>query len=106
MTEKGTRTSLGPLELTDGRWVMGDPSRPRSHWVELRTDGLYQHEPDSQGQLIPWSRIMPGILFTLGVTGRLALQRPWSPRAIREAVTEARQAGRRPLDGEESPESS
>ncbi|WP_445524464.1 hypothetical protein [Streptomyces cyslabdanicus] len=191
MTETDTRTSLGPLELTDGRWVMGDPrSRPGSHWVELRADGLYQHEPNSEEQLIPWSRIMPGILFTLGakyptrgnyspmgmlgglpgpwrgrgsgylhmtlrhpyenwvarfsrhprfyggtelvlfeelltqtseagemhlfgdpawlgsVVGRLALQRPWSPRAIREAVAEARQAGQRPRDEEESPESS
>ncbi|MFJ6560720.1 hypothetical protein ACIQMV_12685 [Streptomyces sp. NPDC091412] len=190
MTEKDRSTSLGPLELTDGRWVVGDPSGPKGYWVELRADGLYQHEPDSEGQLIPWPRVMLGMLFTLGakypargnyspmgmlgglpgpwrgrgsgylhmtlrhpyedwvarfdrhprfyggtelvlfeellrqtvqageahlfgdpawlgsVTGQLALQRPWSARAIREAVAEARQVRRRPRDEEGSPGSS
>ncbi|MFE3187163.1 hypothetical protein ACFXKR_40960 [Streptomyces violascens] len=60
------RTFLGPLELTDGRWGVGDATRPDAHWVEFRPDGLYQHEPDSEGQLIPWSRIMNGIRITWG----------------------------------------
>lgn len=60
------RTFLRPLELTNGRWGVGDNTRPDAHWVEFRPDGLYQHEPDSEGQLIPWSRIMNGIWFTWG----------------------------------------
>ncbi|MFJ1650147.1 hypothetical protein ACIOC2_01770 [Streptomyces sp. NPDC088337] len=66
MTENDRRTSLGPLELTDGRWAVGDSSGRKGYWVELRADGLYQHEPDSEGLLIPWPRVMPGITFTLG----------------------------------------
>ncbi|RRR83439.1 hypothetical protein EHS43_14195 [Streptomyces sp. RP5T] len=57
---------LGPLELFDGRWVVGDATRPGTRWVELRPDGLYQHEPDSEGRLVPWSRIMTGIWITWG----------------------------------------
>ena len=56
-------TSLGPLELLDGCWVVGDTGK--GHWVEFRRDGLYQHEPDSE-QLIPWPRIMLGMDLTLG----------------------------------------
>ncbi|MFL4949179.1 hypothetical protein ACJ6WE_17855 [Streptomyces sp. MMS24-I31] len=59
-----TSTPLGPLELLDGRWVMGDTGK--GHWVEFRRDGLYQHEPDSEGQLIPWPRIMLGMNLTMG----------------------------------------
>ncbi|MFB0616222.1 hypothetical protein [Streptomyces sp. AGS-58] len=58
------RTTLGPLELCDGRWVVGDPGK--RHWLEFRTDGLYQHEPGSEGQLIPWPRIMLGMNLTMG----------------------------------------
>ncbi|MET7690284.1 hypothetical protein ABZT06_20255 [Streptomyces sp. NPDC005483] len=57
---------FGPLELVDGHWGIGDATRAGTHWVELRPDGLYQHEPDSGGRLIPWSRIMTGIWITWG----------------------------------------
>ncbi|WP_249399919.1 hypothetical protein [Streptomyces argyrophylli] len=56
--------SLGPLELFHGRWVVGDTGK--GHWVEFRRDGLYQHEPDSAGHLVPWSRIMLGMNLTMG----------------------------------------
>ncbi|WP_281179470.1 hypothetical protein [Streptomyces megasporus] len=32
-------TSLGPLELVDGRWVVGDARRPDGSWVEFRPEG-------------------------------------------------------------------
>ncbi|GAA2908036.1 hypothetical protein [Streptomyces mexicanus] len=59
-------TSLGPLAAIDGRWGIGDAVRPGCHWVELRPDGLYQHDPGTEGRLIPWSRIMTGIWITWG----------------------------------------
>ncbi|RDD84424.1 hypothetical protein [Streptomyces parvulus] len=59
-------TNLGPLELTDGCWGVGDAARPGTHWVEFRPDGLLQHGPDSEGSFTPWSRIMTGIWFTWG----------------------------------------
>ncbi|MFF5548885.1 hypothetical protein [Streptomyces olivaceoviridis] len=59
-----TSTSLGPLELLHGRWVVGDAGKP--HWVEFRRDGLYQQEPHAEGQLVPWSRIMLGMHLTMG----------------------------------------
>ncbi|MGC0383416.1 hypothetical protein [Streptomyces sp. SAI-129] len=65
------RASLGPLELTDGRWRVGDAAQPGAHWVEFRPDGLHQHEPDSEGRLVPWSRIMNGIRITWG-------KHPWN----------------------------
>ncbi|WP_310591958.1 hypothetical protein [Streptomyces canus] len=34
--------------------------------MDLRPDGLYQHEPASEGQLFPWSRIMTDIRITWG----------------------------------------
>ncbi|WP_225831989.1 hypothetical protein [Streptomyces sp. NK08204] len=61
-----TITSLGPLERTDGRWVLGDVRRTDGFWAEFREDGLHQHEPGTDGQLIPWSRIMLGVRLTLG----------------------------------------
>ena len=64
-------TCLGPLELSGGRWGVGDATRPDAHWVEFRPDGFFQHEPDSEGQLVPWSRIMDGIRITWG-------KRSWS----------------------------
>ncbi|MFJ6073897.1 hypothetical protein ACIQFU_24155 [Streptomyces sp. NPDC093065] len=64
MVEDGT--SLGPLELAGGHWAVGDASRPGTHWVEFRPDGLHQHEPDSGGRSIPWSRVMTGIRLTWG----------------------------------------
>ncbi|GGX86245.1 hypothetical protein [Streptomyces anandii] len=79
MTQAETRTSLGPLELAGGRWVVGDSGRPKGRWVEFRPDGLFQHEPGEKraegeaegegaagGLLIPWSRIMTGMRLTLG----------------------------------------
>ncbi|WP_167534452.1 hypothetical protein [Streptomyces tendae] len=59
-------THLGPLELVGGRWAVGDATRPDTHWVEIRPDGLHQHEPDSEGRLVPWSRIMTGVWLTWG----------------------------------------
>ncbi|MFH8789307.1 hypothetical protein [Streptomyces roseoverticillatus] len=53
-----TGVSLGPLERIDGRWVVGESRKPGGTWLEFRTEGLYQHARDSEGQLIPWSRIM------------------------------------------------
>ena len=61
-----TSTSLGPLGLEDGRWVVGDVRRPGGTWVEFRADGLFQHAGDSEGLLIPWRRIMLGMRITLG----------------------------------------
>lgn len=55
---------MGPLELRDGRWVVGDTDK--GHWVEFRRDGLYQHAPVAEGQLIPWPRIMLGMRLTMG----------------------------------------
>ncbi|WP_435857167.1 hypothetical protein [Streptomyces tendae] len=69
MVEDGA--SLGPLQLTDGRWGVGDASRPGTHWVEFRPGGLHQHEPDSEGRSIPWSRIMTGVWLTWG-------KHPWN----------------------------
>ncbi|MDT3724222.1 hypothetical protein ROS62_04695 [Streptomyces sp. DSM 41972] len=68
MEADGTR--LGPLELVDGCWVVGDTSRADTHWVAFRPDGLHQHGPDSEGQLTPWSRIMLGIWLTWGKHAR------------------------------------
>ncbi|MFJ9046615.1 hypothetical protein [Streptomyces sp. NPDC102347] len=59
-------THLGPLELVGGRWAVGDATRPDTHWVEIRPGGLHQHEPDSEGRLVPWSRIMTGVWLTWG----------------------------------------
>ncbi|MEV4924771.1 hypothetical protein [Streptomyces roseoverticillatus] len=53
-----TGVSLGPLERIDGRWVVGESRKPGGTWLEFRAEGLYQHARDSEGQLIPWSRIM------------------------------------------------
>ncbi|MFI8201691.1 hypothetical protein [Streptomyces sp. NPDC085937] len=60
------RTQLGPLELVGGRWTIGEATRPDTHWVEIRQDGLHQHEPESEGRLVPWPRIMAGIWLTWG----------------------------------------
>ncbi|WP_234366288.1 hypothetical protein [Streptomyces albireticuli] len=57
--------SLGPLERVDSRWVVGD-CRPGGTWVEFRADGLYQHARNSEGELIPWSRVMLATRVTLG----------------------------------------
>ncbi|MFI9428059.1 hypothetical protein ACIG54_31415 [Streptomyces achromogenes] len=58
--------TLGPLERIDGRWVLGDARRPDGTWVEFRAEGLHQHERDTEGLLVPWSRIMLGMRVTLG----------------------------------------
>lgn len=58
--------TLGPLEVIDGRCMVGEFRRPGGSWVEFRTDGLCQHAPDSEDELIPWSRIMDGISVILG----------------------------------------
>ncbi|MFG2576367.1 hypothetical protein [Streptomyces sp. NPDC048481] len=60
------RTLLGPLALSDGSWGVGDAAKPDAHWVEFRPDGLYQHEPGSEGRSVPWSRIMTGVWITWG----------------------------------------
>ncbi|UXY32595.1 hypothetical protein [Streptomyces sp. HUAS TT20] len=58
--------ALGPLERVDGSWVVGEIRGPAGRWVEFRPDGLHQHAPDSEAELIPWSRIMLGIRLTVG----------------------------------------
>ncbi|KAA6224298.1 hypothetical protein CP973_09550 [Streptomyces albofaciens JCM 4342] len=46
---------------------MGDCFRPGGLWLEFRADGMYQHARTPADELlIPWSRIMLGIGFTLG----------------------------------------
>lgn len=62
--------SLGPLELTDGRWGIGDAARPGTHWVELRPDGFQQHALGTAGELVLWSRVMTGIRITWGKHAR------------------------------------
>ncbi|GGW39938.1 hypothetical protein GCM10010503_15440 [Streptomyces lucensis JCM 4490] len=62
----GENTILGPLEPAGGHWALGDATRPDTHWVELRPDGLRQHGPDSGGRLVPWHRIMTGVSITWG----------------------------------------
>lgn len=59
-------TTLGPLTLARGRWGVGDTSRPDSHWVEFRPDGLCQPPPEAGRHLIPWSIIMNGAWITWG----------------------------------------
>ena len=56
----------GPLELVDGRWVLGESRRPDGRWVEFRTEGLVRHANGTQGELIPWPRIMPGVGLQIG----------------------------------------
>ncbi|MGW9075744.1 hypothetical protein [Streptomyces kronopolitis] len=60
-----TGMSLGPLERRDGRWTVGDRRKPDGTWLEFGSDGLHQRTGDSDGQLIPWPRIML-VHFTLG----------------------------------------
>ncbi|MGW7200682.1 hypothetical protein [Streptomyces chryseus] len=63
----GTRASLGPLELVDGRWVLGDVGRSGGGaWVEFRAEGLYAHARDGGEHAIPWPRIMLGMGLALG----------------------------------------
>ncbi|MFI1801114.1 hypothetical protein ACH427_27685 [Streptomyces sp. NPDC020379] len=57
---------LGPLELIDGRCLVGDSRHPGGSWVEFRTQGLHRHVPDAEGELIPWARIMLGIGVIVG----------------------------------------
>ncbi|NEC66142.1 hypothetical protein [Streptomyces sp. SID9727] len=64
------RASLGPLELADGRWGIGDSARPGTHWLELCPDGFHQHAPDAERQLVPWARVMTGIRLTWGKHAR------------------------------------
>jgi hypothetical protein len=79
MTQQNT--SLGPLAAIDGRWGIGDATRPGCHWVELRPDGLYQHGPDTEGELIPWARIMTGIRISWGRSSWNTNSRGWyTPR--------------------------
>jgi hypothetical protein len=61
-----THTALGPLELADGHWGIGDSHRPGAAWIEFREDGLYRHGHDGDDEAIPWSRIMLGIGVYLG----------------------------------------
>ncbi|MGV9786966.1 hypothetical protein [Streptomyces sp. NPDC003435] len=63
------RTALGPLELIDGRWVLGDTGRSGgAAWVEFRPEGLYARGRDGGEEVLPWSRIMLGVRLTLGGT--------------------------------------
>ncbi|MET8685328.1 hypothetical protein ABZV77_14025 [Streptomyces sp. NPDC004732] len=59
--------TLGPLELVDGRCVVGDVRRPGGCWVEFREEGLYRHVPAAaEGELIPWNRVMLGLRVIIG----------------------------------------
>ncbi|MFI5620535.1 hypothetical protein [Streptomyces sp. NPDC051567] len=58
----------GPLELVDGRCGMGDSRRPGGSWVEFRTEGMVRHTGGTEGDLIPWSRVMMGICVYIGQT--------------------------------------
>jgi hypothetical protein len=78
---------LGPLELRDGQWAVGDATRAGTQWVELRPDGLHQREPDSEGRLIPWSRIMTGIWITWG-------KQAWYPNSRGAYTVKGTVAGR------------
>ncbi|MFF8649326.1 hypothetical protein ACF06D_13960 [Streptomyces griseoluteus] len=64
MSDRGE--SLGPLERVDGRWTVGDFRRPGGAWLRFGADGLHSYAQDSEGQMIPWSRIMLVPRFTLG----------------------------------------
>ncbi|MFJ9150807.1 hypothetical protein ACIRP7_22660 [Streptomyces sp. NPDC102270] len=79
--------SLGPLELHDGHWGVGDATRAGTQWVEFRPDGLYQREPDSEGRLIPWSRIMTGTWITWG-------KHSWNPNSRGRYTVKGTVAGR------------
>lgn len=60
-------SALGPLELVDGHWVLGDAGRPGGARVEFREDGLHAFGRDAvAGEVIPWARIMLGFRLTLG----------------------------------------
>ncbi|NXY96633.1 hypothetical protein HYE82_20030 [Streptomyces sp. BR123] len=61
-----SRTALGPLELVEGIWVVGDSGRPGGSWLEFREEGMYRRARDGDGELIPWSRIMLGIAVYVG----------------------------------------
>lgn len=61
-----THTALGPLELIDEHWVVGDSRRPGGSWLEFRVEGLYRQGHDGEGELIPWSRIMLGVRVYIG----------------------------------------
>jgi len=61
-----TRRTYGPLELVEGRWVVGDSHRPDGCWVELRTEGMVRHASGTEDELIPWSRVMLGISIQIG----------------------------------------
>ncbi|MFG2279519.1 hypothetical protein ACGFNQ_12595 [Streptomyces asoensis] len=61
-----TGSYLGPLQLVGGVWGFGDATRPDTHWVEVRPDGLRQHVPGSARRSVPWNRIMTGIWITWG----------------------------------------
>jgi|UniRef100_A0AAU3IC62 hypothetical protein len=58
--------ALGPLELVNGRWVVGDSLRPGGSWLEFRTEGLCWQGRLGGGELIPWSRIMLGVRVYIG----------------------------------------
>lgn len=58
--------SYGPLELVEGRWVVGDARRPNSRWVELRPEGMTRHADGTADELVPWTRVMLGIGIQIG----------------------------------------
>lgn len=50
---------LGPLELTDGEWVIGDPAGDH---VGLMADGLSYRVQGVETRRLPWSRVMDLVL--------------------------------------------
>ncbi|APU39118.1 hypothetical protein [Streptomyces sp. TN58] len=60
-------TALGPLELVEGVWVIGDSRRPGGSWIEFREEGLLHRQARrGESELIPWSRIMLGMAVYVG----------------------------------------
>lgn len=64
-------TFLGPLELVDGRWVIGDPSGGKGSYLVLTAEGMEYYKPGTKGPevVVPWGRFV-----NLGVS---ATTRAW-----------------------------
>ncbi|MFH7595576.1 hypothetical protein WDV06_10810 [Streptomyces racemochromogenes] len=60
------RRTYGPLELLEGRWVVGDSHRPDGCWVEFRPEGMVRHAGGTADEPIPWSRVLLGIRIQIG----------------------------------------
>ncbi|MEU5952037.1 hypothetical protein [Streptomyces sp. NPDC047525] len=59
-----TPQQLGPLELTEGQWVIGDPTRKEGLYVVLTPEGLEQHR---RGEASPQESVRWSQFVELGV---------------------------------------